>query len=107
MRAAARASGVRGIREMRNDHSLGRTIFAVVLAEFRRSIAAVGRYEELRYGSGRHKGMAPADISRRVFEELYSHARPVEARRPEWTPQVDLRRSGARRDADQGEPVKS
>jgi hypothetical protein len=47
MRAAARASSARGIRETRNGHWLGRIIFAVVLAEFRRAIAAVGRYEDL------------------------------------------------------------
>jgi hypothetical protein len=96
MRAAARASSVRGIRETRNGHSLGRIIFAVVLAEFRRAIAAVGRYEDLRYGRGRHEGIAPADIPRRVFEEFYSSAPPVEASRAEWNPQVDSRRSGAR-----------
>jgi hypothetical protein len=45
MRAAARGSSVRGIREMRNGHSLGRIIFAVVLAEFRR---AIGRGRTLR-----------------------------------------------------------
>jgi hypothetical protein len=59
MRAAARASSVRGIRETRNGHSLGPTTFAVVLAEFRRAIAAARRYEDLRYGSGRQWGMAP------------------------------------------------
>ena len=107
MRAAARASSVRGIREMRNGHSLGRIVFAVVLAEFRRAIAAVGRYEDLRYGRGRHEGIAPADIPRRVFKEFYSSAPPVEARRAEWNPQVDSRRSGVRREADRGEPDKS
>jgi hypothetical protein len=107
MRAAARASSVRGIREIRSGHWLGRTIFAVVLAEFRRAVAAARRYEHLRYGSCRQEGIAPAEIPRRVFEEFYSSAPPVDARRAEWKPQVDSRRSAARRDADQGERVNS
>jgi hypothetical protein len=90
MRAAARASGVRGTREMRNGRSLGRIPFAavlvelcaVVLAEFRRAIAAARRYEDLRYGSGGQQGRAHADSPRQVFEEFYSSARPTEARRP-------------------------
>ena len=107
MRAAARASSVRGIREKRNGHSLGRIVFAAVLAEFRRAIAAVGRYEDLRYGSGRHEGVEPADIPQRVFEEFYSSAPSLETRRAEWNPQVDSRRSGARHDADQRKRVNS
>jgi hypothetical protein len=98
---------VRGIREIRSGHSLGRIIFAVVLAEFRRAVAAARRYEDLRYGSGRHGDMAPAEIPRRVFEEFYSSARPVESRRAERDLQVAWRRSGARRDADQRERVNS
>jgi hypothetical protein len=97
MRAAARASSVRGIRQIRNGHSLARIIFAVILAEFRRAVAAARRYEDLRYGSGRHEGIAPADIPRRVFEEFYSYARPVELRRAEWNPEVTGRRSCAPR----------
>jgi hypothetical protein len=87
MRAAARTSGVRGTREMRNGRSLGRIPFAavlvelcaVVLAEFRRAIAAARRYEDLRYRSGRQQGRADADSSRRVFEEFYSCPRPVKS----------------------------
>jgi hypothetical protein len=106
MRAAVRTSSVRGIRENRTGHWLGRAIFAVVLAEFRRAVAAARRYENLRYGSGRQERMAPGEISRRVFEEFYSSARPVESRRAERALQVDWRRS-AGREADQGEAVNS
>ena len=83
MTGAARTSSVRGIPEIRNGHWLGRTVFAVVLAEFRLAVAAARRYEDLRYGSGRHEGMAPADIPRRVFEEFYAYERPAEARGPQ------------------------
>jgi hypothetical protein len=107
MRGAARASSVRGTREIRNDHWLGLGILAVVLAEFRRAVAAARRYEDLRYGSGRHEGIAPADIPRWIFEEFYSYARPVESRRAGWSPQVTWRRSGARRDADPSLPMNS
>jgi hypothetical protein len=115
MRAAARASSVRGTRELRNGRSLGRILFpvvlaglfAVVLAEFRRAVAAVRRYEDLRYGSGRHKEMTHADLSRRVFQEFYSDAPPVASRRAEVNPQVTWRRSGARREATQRERVNS
>jgi hypothetical protein len=96
---------------MRNGHSLGRILLAtvlvelcaVVLAEFRRAIAAARRYEDLRYGSGRHEGVAPADVPRRTFEEFYSCARPVKLHRADWNPQVSWRPSGARRAADQGQ----
>jgi hypothetical protein len=103
MRAAARASNERGIREIRTGHSLGRILFAVVLAEFRRAVAAARRYEDLRYGGGRHEGVAAADVPRRVFEEFYSCAPPGEPPRADWNPQVSWHRSGARRAADQGE----
>jgi hypothetical protein len=87
MRAAARASSVRGTREMRNGRSLGRIPFAavlvelcaVLLAEFRRAIAAARRYDDLRYRSGGHEGRAHADSPRRVFEEFYSCPRPVKS----------------------------
>jgi hypothetical protein len=105
MRAAARASSVRGTRESRNGHSLGRILVAVVLAELRRAVAAARRYEDRRYGSGRPEGMTPADVPRRIFEEFYSDARPVEAGRADWKRQVTWRPSGARRAADQGESV--
>jgi len=35
--------------------------------EFRRAMAATRRYEDLRHGSGRHPGIAPADIARRIL----------------------------------------
>ena len=82
MTGAARTSSVRGIPEIRNGHWLGRTVFAVVLAEFSLALAAARRYEDLRYGNGRHEGMAPADIPRRVFEEFYAYERPCGGARP-------------------------
>jgi hypothetical protein len=111
MRAAARTSGLRGTRESRNGHSLGRILFAVVLAElfavllaeFRRAVTAARHYEHLRYGSGRREGMAPTGVPRRVFEEFYSDARPVESHRAEVNPQITWHRSAARGDAAQGE----
>ena len=115
MRAAARASSVRGTRESsRNGHSLGRILFAVVLAELfavvlaelRRAVAAARRYEDLRYGSGRREDRTAADIPRRVFEEFYSSARPGESRRAERDLQVDWHRSDAC-EADQDERVNS
>jgi hypothetical protein len=66
MRAAARTSSVRGIPENRTGHWWGRTIFAAVLAEFRRAAAAARRYEDLRYGSGRPERMPRGEIPRRV-----------------------------------------
>jgi hypothetical protein len=53
---------------------------AVVLAEFRRAIAAARRYEDLRYRSGGQQGRAHADSPRQVFEEFYSSARPAASR---------------------------
>ena len=106
MRAAARTSSVRGIRENRTGHWWGRTIFAAVLAEFRRAAAAARRYEDLRYGSGRREDRTAADIPRRVFEEFYSSARPGESRRAERDLQVDWHRSDAC-EADQDERVNS
>ena len=41
-----------------------------ILAEFRRASAATRRYEDLRWGSGRCQGIAPADIPPRIFEEF-------------------------------------
>ena len=107
MTGAARASSLRGTRKIRNGHWLGRGIFAVVLAEFGRAVAAARRYEHLRYGSGRHEGTAPADIPRRIFEEFYSHGRPAQSRRAGWVLKFTWRRSDARREADRGEGVKS
>jgi hypothetical protein len=105
MRAVARAFSVRGIREIRDNHSSARTIFAVIVAEFRRAVTAARRYEDLRYGGGRHEGVSPADIPRRVFEEFYSEARAVESRRAQWSSEVARRRSGVPRGADPGERV--
>jgi hypothetical protein len=45
-------------------------LLLAMVAEFRRACAAAQRYEDLRHrGAGR---IAPADIPRRVFDELYS-----------------------------------
>jgi hypothetical protein len=72
MKDAAPMSSVRCLPEIREGRWSGRGIFALVLAEFRRSIAAAQRYEALRYRSARDGRVAPPEISRRVFEEFYS-----------------------------------
>jgi hypothetical protein len=92
-----RPSGARSIREIRSVRSSARIILAAIVAEFRRAVAAARRYEDLRYGGSRHEGGAPADIPRRVFEEFYSDAPPVESRGVQWSSEVAGRRSGARR----------
>lgn len=43
--------------------------FAAIRAEFRRALAAMQRYEDLRYGRA---GGDPGDIPRRIFEEFYA-----------------------------------
>ena len=54
-----------------------------MFAEFSRAVAAAQRYEDLRYRSGGHGRIAPADIPRQIFEEFYSADATVELRRPE------------------------
>jgi hypothetical protein len=49
-----------------------------VVAEFRRACAAAQRYEDLRHRSAARGSIAPADIPRRVFEELYSSEKAAE-----------------------------
>jgi hypothetical protein len=46
-------------------------MFAPVLAEFRRGLAAEQRYEALRYRRACNGRVAPTEIARRVFEEFY------------------------------------
>lgn len=72
MTGAAWASGVRGTHEIRDAHGSALGSLIVALAEFGRAIAAAQRYEDLRYGRGRHEGIARTDIPRRIFEEFYS-----------------------------------
>jgi hypothetical protein len=72
MRDLVPASSLRCLPEMREGRWSGPGIFALVLAEFRRSIAATQRYEALRYRSACEGRVAPTEISRRVFEEFYS-----------------------------------
>jgi hypothetical protein len=71
----ARASSVRGIREIRNGHRSG-GILVVFLAEFGRAVAAARRYEDLRHRSACCGSIAIADIARRIFEEFYSSEGP-------------------------------
>jgi hypothetical protein len=105
MGVVARASSASGIRETETRHRSALGILLVILAEFRRANAATRRYEDLRYGSGRREGIAPADIPPRIFQEFYSSSgRAVNQRllspkpcafrrrwRKERPPQVDLR----------------
>ena len=71
MKDAARASGVRCLPEFRKGRWSAPGIFALVLAEFQRSVAAAQRYEALRYRNACDGRVAPTEISRRVFEEFY------------------------------------
>jgi hypothetical protein len=75
MGSATQASSVRGLDEAHKGHWAGFGVFVVVLAEFGRGVAATRRYEDLRYGRGRHEGIAPADVPRRIFEEFYAPGR--------------------------------
>jgi hypothetical protein len=76
----ARTASARGIRETETRHWSALGILVVILAEFRRAIAATRRYEGLRWGSGRREGIAPADIPRRIFEEFYALGTAVDPR---------------------------
>jgi hypothetical protein len=69
---ATQISSVRRLPDIRKGRSSGPGILALVLAEFRRSVAAAQRYEALRYRSACDGRVAPPEISRRVFEEFYS-----------------------------------
>jgi hypothetical protein len=68
----------------------GPNFLLATLAEFTRATAAAQRYDDLRYRSA--GGIAPADIPRRVFEELYGSeqraevapVQPASARFAEW-----------------------
>jgi hypothetical protein len=75
MGGAARTAHGRGIREIRNCRSSKLGFFRVILAEFRRAVAAERRYEDLRRADTTalaRAGMVRADIPRRIFEEFYS-----------------------------------
>jgi hypothetical protein len=77
MRGAARASSVRRIGEARSGRWSRFGILVIVLSDFRRAVAAAQRYEDMRYRSACPGRAAPTDIPRQVFEEFYSHGRPV------------------------------
>jgi hypothetical protein len=62
--------------------SPGRNFLARMLAEFTRANAAAQRYEDLRYRSARHEGMAPDNIPQQIFEEFYAVEETVELRQP-------------------------
>ena len=80
MGVVARASSARGIRETETRHWSALGILLVILAEFRQASAATRRYEDLRWGSGRCQGIAPADIPPRIFEEFYALGTAVDPR---------------------------
>jgi hypothetical protein len=46
--------------------------FSIFRTEFRRALAAVRRYEQLKYGRARHENLAPSDVARKVFDEIYA-----------------------------------
>jgi hypothetical protein len=54
-----------------------------MFTEFSRAVAAAQRYEDLRYRRSGHGRIAPADISRQIFEEFYAADETVVLRRPE------------------------
>jgi hypothetical protein len=80
MAVVARASSACGIHETETRQRSALGILLVILAEFRRAIAATRRYEDLRWGSGRGQGIAPADIPPRIFEEFYALGTAVDPR---------------------------
>jgi hypothetical protein len=80
MTNATRASSAHGIPRTGNGHRSGPGILVVVLAEFRRGVAAAQRYE--RYCSACDEGVAPADIPRRIFEEFYASSGGAVNQRP-------------------------
>jgi hypothetical protein len=82
MGVVARASSASGIRETETRHRSALGILLVILAEFRRANAATRRYEDLRYGSGRREGIAPADVPPRIFQEFYSSSGGAVNQRP-------------------------
>jgi hypothetical protein len=81
--SATRAFGARVIREPRKGHGSGFGIVVTTFAELGRALAAAQRYEDLRYRSAGHASIDPADIPRRVFEELYASG---EVSRPQAKP---------------------
>ena len=56
----------------------GLEVFLAIVAELSRALAAARRHDSLRYGRGRQGGIAPADISRQIFEEFYAIQRDFE-----------------------------
>ena len=75
-RAAVASGEIHGIRP---GHWLGLGFVFIVVAEFRRAVAAEQRYEELKGKSTAalvREGIAHPDVPRRVFEELYSSSAP-------------------------------
>jgi hypothetical protein len=75
MAGSARAPRVCDPRKVQTWHWSRLGLFGVLLAEFRRAVAAEQRYEHLKRASAAclaRDGIAPADIPRRIFEEFYS-----------------------------------
>ena len=72
---AGRAFGGRGIRAIENRRWSALWFLGVVLAEYRRAVAAAKRYEDWQRAGApalaRH-GILPTDIPRRIFDEFYA-----------------------------------
>lgn len=81
---AAGTSSVRRVREVQKGQWSGRGLFLVVLAEFKRAVAAAQRYTELKRIDATtltRDGITPADIPRRIFDEFYSRGEVVKPQR--------------------------
>lgn len=70
-------------------------LLSMLLAEFRRALAAERRYEELAYGGPERlrAGIAPGEVARRTFEDVYADR--VEPRREQAVPPVENERAAA------------
>jgi hypothetical protein len=75
MRGTAPAAHASATREVQDRRSSKPGFLGVVLAEFRRALAAERRYEDLRRANPSALARADlvcADIPRRIFEKFYS-----------------------------------
>jgi hypothetical protein len=58
--------------EARDASIQGTGVFSIIRAEFRRALAAMRRYETLRYGDASREGIASTEIPRAIFDEFYA-----------------------------------
>ncbi len=75
-RSAARPSRIAAGGEMPQDRPAHAGLLSILRAEFRRALAAVQRYETLKYRHGSRETLAANEISRQVFEEFYAPLSP-------------------------------